>query len=613
MAVLAVAIVAFAGTVGNEAGFEDDDGNLVDDTGNTLIDWNTFAPVDWLPTPTTTPTREADKVSNGFTFKGIEDWQATTSDSGFSGGTKQDDECPDVITAKAPNKDDLKRIYLASTTKTVTRTGENGLPVQEDHTFLELAWVRIPQNTTSPSAHIAFEFNQADKGTCADQNADADGLAERTAGDMLVVYDFEGGATDDPTLTLSRWTTTGGDSCEVGSHAPPCWDPAIDLTELGFAEAKVNTTSTALDALTPPALNASSAASVNSTLGLNEFGEAGIDLTDAGVFEEGSCASFGTAFGVSRTSGSSSTAQMKDLVGPADFSLQNCGTVRIIKQTSPAGLDQDFGYTSTIAGSELSCTADATPVSFTLNDSGNVGDFPDREICTNVPAGSYTVTENADPAGFLFTDLSCTATGTGTSATPTSGNATRTATITMAGGGDVTCTYTNTQQRGAIEVIKTRKHAATPLNDKHQGVTFTVTQGTPPNVTTIASGQTDANGRVCFGNLPFGSYTVTETVPSGYSVNTNPQSTTVDNNAQCSDNPYGGESLAFINTPLTDITVSVNSQVDGGTGSTIDCDAADDPPFDATVPATAPDNGDGSFTLSNKPPGTYVCTVVVDP
>jgi hypothetical protein len=30
--------------------------------------------------------------------------------------------------------------------------------------FLGLAWVRIPQNTTSPSAHIGFEFS---KGTTA--------------------------------------------------------------------------------------------------------------------------------------------------------------------------------------------------------------------------------------------------------------------------------------------------------------------------------------------------------------------------------------------------------------------------------------------------------------
>jgi hypothetical protein len=139
VAALVLSIGAAAGPVGTAAGFEDDDGNLAPQAPINF-DWNSFAPVTWLPSPTTTPTRTAEDLVGGFQFKGIEDWQATTADSGFAGGTKQDDECPNVISAKAPNKDDLKRIYLAS------KTGADG------HTYLELAWVRIPQNTTSPSA-----------------------------------------------------------------------------------------------------------------------------------------------------------------------------------------------------------------------------------------------------------------------------------------------------------------------------------------------------------------------------------------------------------------------------------------------------------------------------
>jgi uncharacterized surface anchored protein len=143
-------------------------------------------------------------------------------------------------------------------------------------------------------------------------------------------------------------------------------------------------------------------------------------------------------------------------------------------------------------------------------------------------------------------------------------------------------------------------------------VKFTITGGSLPAGGTEVT--TDANGRACLDGLDFGAYTVTETVPAGYAADGDvAKGVTVGTNAKCSDVPYGGESVSFSNTPLTDITVSVNSQVDGGTGSTIDCDAAADPPFDKTVPATAPDNGDGSFTLSNKPPGTYTCTVVVDP
>ena len=39
---------------------------------------------------------------------------------------------------------------------------------------------------------------------------------------------------------------------------------------------------------------------------------------------------------------------MKDIVGPADFNLTNCGTINIIKRTSPRGVDQNFSFTSTI-------------------------------------------------------------------------------------------------------------------------------------------------------------------------------------------------------------------------------------------------------------------------
>ena len=58
--------------------------------------------------------------------------------------------------------------------------------------------------------------------------------------------------------------------------------------------------------------------------------------------------------------------------------------------------------------------------------------------------------------------------------------------------------------------------------------------------------------------------------------------------------------------PLTDITITVNSHVDGGTASTIDCGDQGDPV------STGP-NGDGSKQKLNLEPGTYTCTVVVDP
>ena len=59
------------------------------------------------------------------------------------------------------------------------------------------------------------------------------------------------------------------------------------------------------------------------------------------------------------------------------------------------------------------------------------------------------------------------------------------------------------------------------------------------------------------------------------------------------------------NTPLTDLTVSVDSQVDGGTASTIDC--VDVERLDRAPTAT------GRSPLNDLQPGTYTCTIDIDP
>jgi len=160
----------------------------------------------------------------------------------------------------------------------------------------------------------------------------------------------------------------------------------------------------------------------------------------------------------------------------------------------------------------------------------------------------------------------------------------------------ISLTFVDPRRTGAILVTKTRKHAASGSGDHpHSGVSFTVNGVTQ---------QTDANGEACFDGLAFGDYTVHETVPAGYHVDANDKSVTVDNAASCSDATYTGETVSFQNMPLTNLTVSVDSQVDGGTSSTIDCVVAS---------GSTGANGDGSVTASDLEPGTYTCTVVIDP
>ena len=90
---LIMAIAAAAGPIGTAAGFQGDDGNLADDGAG--IDWNSFDPVNW--TTGTAPYRQGASTANvGWQFLGLEDDQANTADTGFAGGTKQDDNCANV-------------------------------------------------------------------------------------------------------------------------------------------------------------------------------------------------------------------------------------------------------------------------------------------------------------------------------------------------------------------------------------------------------------------------------------------------------------------------------------------------------------------------------------
>jgi hypothetical protein len=166
---------------------------------------------------------------------------------------------------------------------------------------------------------------------------------------------------------------------------------------------------------------------------------------------------------------------------------------------------------------------------------------------------------------------------------------------------------TNFDNCGAIEITKTRKHAADGAGDHpHAGVTFTITGGDlPAGGTTVV---TDSAGKACLDSLALGSYTVTETVPGGY-VEDGGGSQTV-NVTAVSDCGDGSEAQAtFSNTPLTDLTVSVNSQVTGGTNSKITCTGLTPNPADSTPN----DFDDTSETVEDLQPGTYTCTVVIDP
>jgi len=153
---------------------------------------------------------------------------------------------------------------------------------------------------------------------------------------------------------------------------------------------------------------------------------------------------------------------------------------------------------------------------------------------------------------------------------------------------------------GAIKVTKTTKVPGQVGPQPQAGVLFSLDGG--------AGVATDANGQVCFNGLSLASHTVTETVPAGYQADgATTKTVTVDNVANCTDLPYLGETVSFTNSPLTDVTISVDSKADGGTASSVNCD-------DDSLDFTTGTNGDGTKT-SGAVAGskTITCVIVIDP
>ena len=234
-----------------------------------------------------------------------------------------------------------------------------------------------------------------------------------------------------------------------------------------------------------------------------------------------------------------------------------------------------------------------TPASWTLTTTapGNAG--ADSRTFSNLTPGTYDAAETV-PTGWNLDSATC---DDGSPVTA----------IGVSGGETVTCTFTNSRERGAIEITKTRKHAADgPGDHPHAGVTFTVTGGSTPAAGVTAV--TNAQGVACVDNLVVsslaGNYTVKETVPAGYHVvGSDTQSGIAVSEGTCSSGPA---KVSFKNMPLTDVSISVNSQVDGGTASTVDCD---NNALDGSTNA----NGDVTTSTTDQEPQVIQCTITIDP
>ena len=195
-------------------------------------------------------------------------------------------------------------------------------------------------------------------------------------------------------------------------------------------------------------------------------------------------------------------------------------------------------------------------------------------------------------------------------------NNTATFTSTNAGSGSDDATVTvncgalqilkNSVKGGAVEIAGAVFSVDGP--DANTDPDFTVTD----DETAAAPDENAAVGVVCVTGLAPGTYTVTETTaPSGYAVDTGPETATVVSGSTCA--TPGTGTVTFVDPPLYDIQVNFR---DGGSGETsptsITCTGAN-----GTGSTTAATGWDDSLTFEDQPltinPETIVCTIVVDP
>jgi hypothetical protein len=573
------------------------------------------------------------------------------NDDSYSGGAKEDDACPNTTTGSIPNnKSDLLTF------------GAYVEPEAAGPGFLNLFWTRVqePSGTTL----MDFELNQSSTPCANGVNP------VRTAGDLLIEYRLEqGGAT--ATIKVRTWTGTAwGPALDLtGTQAAGTINtspiPAADSDGLissgsvsprTFGEAQLDLdfvfdegqcesfgsaflksrasdsfTSQLKDFIRPVPVNITNCGSViirkvtdpASDPTTTRFGYTktfGTDPPSPPTFTLGHGQSTGTSFVGNVLFGTGYTVIEDTLPDGWDFVSIDCTastgvTPTITGATVTFDLDHptdilDCTYTNRARGTIIveKITDDGfgafeftsntlTPSPFTLTTTAPGAAGKDSETFGNLFPGTYDVAETI-PAGWNLVSSSCD-------------DGSNPAAIGLSANETVTCTFHDAREKGAIKITKMRKHAAAGTGDHpHPGVTFTVTGGELPAGGVIAV--TDANGVACVDGLLLssfvGNYTVTETVPAGYRADsTNPQTVSVTQEASCGS---GEAAASFHNTPLTDVSVSVNSQVDGGTASTIECTDGNGV---VVASGSTGANGDGSATAPNLPPGTYTCTVIVDP
>ncbi|HVL89042.1 MAG TPA: hypothetical protein VM841_02280 [Actinomycetota bacterium] len=250
----------------------------------------------------------------------VNDAFAPSSDSIFTGGSKEQDPDGWVFSSgSVPGKDDLTRLYFA------------GDVVDPTKAFLFLAFERLDVSGNG-DVHVNFELNQS---SATVTNSKGTVIPRRSSGDLLVVYDYDGGtASTSIDIEIRLW---------VGDALSGQWGP-----DIGGADAVGDVNGAG--AVTRPAESPFGGGTVDA----KRFGEVAINLLAIYPNMFTDCVSFTNFWAKTRASGESFDSALKDRTASTRVEFSSCPDVPSIIEVEKkadnesVGAGNPIGYTITV-------------------------------------------------------------------------------------------------------------------------------------------------------------------------------------------------------------------------------------------------------------------------
>ena len=313
--------------------------------------------------------------ANVTTTMGTDAANSATDDSFKEGAKEQGPDGWVIEPHSVPGKDDLTRIYAATN-------------ITPSVAFLYLGFERVGEPGKG-DVHVNFELN---KKTSSIINSKGETIPERTDGDVLVVYDYDGGQKA-AVIEVRLWNGIADDPSTSRNEEAlfGTWD-LISAPAWG----DVN--------FDGPITRPSGAPFGGGTVDTLRFGEAAVDLT--GVPGILACPGLSQFWAKSRSSGESFDSALKDYVGPVPLNVSTCGSIKVLKKDDSNNpldgatfelfndVDHNGVKTSTDTTTGRTCTTGDDPATAAV----------ETGTCTfgSVAPGDYLVVETAAPSGYVL-------------------------------------------------------------------------------------------------------------------------------------------------------------------------------------------------------------------